>query len=76
MIQKQLIRFTGSFREQRDIYKDLFFTKRLSPLTSRTPRLVRRDCLSDVLKANLYLLTTVPMILFESFCFVLRLWLI
>ena len=75
MIQKQLIRFTGSFREQRDIYKDLFSTKRLSPLTSRTPRLIRRDCLSDVLKA-LYLLTTVPMTLFESFCFVLRLWLI
>ena len=75
MIQKQLIRFTGSFREQRDIYKDLFFTKRLSPLTSRTPRLVRRDCLSDVLKA-LYLLTTVPMILLESFCFLLRLWVI
>ena len=73
MIQKQLIRFTGSFREQRDIYKDLFFTKRLSPLTSRTPRLVR---LSDNMKANLYLLTTVPMILFESFSFVLRLWLI
>ena len=61
MIPKQLIRCIGLFRERRDIYKDLFSTKRLSPLTSRTPRLVNPDYLSDVLKANIYLLTTVPM---------------